>query len=92
MCRVLVRHSGIKRIKIKVAPRSPLLDTNVPENEKLYGYHRLDDPLVQTIEDGSLLITKASMLTPPEPKDHEPVLIGRDDVEGVSYIEEKTND
>lgn len=75
-------------IKIKVAPRSPLLDTNVPDDEKLYGYHRLDDPLVQTFEDGSLLITKASKLSPPEPVDNKPVLIGRDDIEGLSYIKE----
>jgi len=30
------------------------LDTNVPDNGKLYGYFRLDDPLVQTVKDGSL--------------------------------------
>ena len=29
-----------------VSPRSSLLDQNVPLEERLYGYHRLDDPKV----------------------------------------------
>lgn len=33
-------------IDIKIAPRSSLLDTDKPLSEKLYGYHRLDDPIV----------------------------------------------
>ena len=68
-----------KGIKIEVANRSTLLDTNVPDNEKLYGYHRLDDPLVQTIENGSLLITKQSEFKPPEPLESDPVVFGRHD-------------
>ena len=34
------------KIKIGVSPRSTLLDSNVPVTERLYGYHRLADPLV----------------------------------------------
>jgi hypothetical protein len=68
-----------KGIKIEVASGSSLLDTNVPDNEKLYGYHRLEDPLVQTVQDGSLLITKQSEIPSPEPVDHEPVIFGRHD-------------
>jgi len=68
-----------KGIKIEVAHRSSLLDTNVPDNEKLYGYHRLDDPLVQTVQNGSLLITKQSEFDPPEPVESEPVIFGRHD-------------
>ena len=89
-------------ISIQVAPHSGLLDTNVPEDEKIYGYHRLDDPLVQRVTDGQLIISKKSKmsevernndLSPPEPLDgREPVLIGRHDIEGVSYKEEKNND
>lgn len=83
-----------KGIQIETAGRSNFLDTNVPEDEKLYGYHRLDDPLVQTIKDGNLMIVKKSeytteaknQKTSPEPLDgHEPVLIGRHDVPGVTY-------
>ena len=83
-----------KGIKIQVAPRSGLLDTNVPEDEKIYGYHRLEDPLVQRVKDGQLIIAKKSKigeveeeeLTPPEPLDApKPVLIGRHDVEGINY-------
>ena len=82
-----------KGIKIEVAPKSGLLDTNVPIDEKLYGYHRLEDPLVQTVVNGDLFIGKKSEsekllkpqqeLTPPEPKDG--VVIGRHDIKGVNY-------
>jgi|TARA_R100000455_G_C6269155_1_gene124725 hypothetical protein len=68
-----------KGIKIEVAHNSTLLDTNVPDNEKLYGYHRLDDPLVQTVKDGSLLIVRQSEFESPEPQDEKPVIFGRHD-------------
>jgi hypothetical protein len=63
---------------VEVAHDSTLLDTNVPEEEKLYGYHRLDDPLVMSVSDGSLTVGKKSDSSPPEPMD-EPVLYGRHD-------------
>lgn len=86
-------------IKIQVAPRSPFLDMSVPEDEKLYGYHRLENPLVQKVVDGSLVITKKSeahkyksdneRAFSPEPLDgREPVLIGKHDIEGVTYNRE----
>jgi len=65
-------------MQIEVAQDSTLLDTNVPEEEKLYGYHRLDDPLVMSVKDGALTVTKKSETTPPEPVD-KPVLYGRHD-------------
>jgi hypothetical protein len=65
-------------MKVEVAQDSSLLDTNVPDEEKLYGYHRLDDPLVMSVEDGALTVTKKSETTPPEPVD-KPVLYGRHD-------------
>ena len=79
-------------MQIEIAQSSGFMDTNVPENEKLYGYHRLEDPLVQTIKDDNLIIMPQSeyvsgnkeVLLPPEPLD-DPVLIGRHDVPGVSY-------
>jgi hypothetical protein len=81
-----------KGMQIEIAQTSGFMDTNVPENERLYGYHRLADPLVQTIKDGNLLIMPQSeyiaenkeVLRPPEPLD-DPVLIGRHDVPGVTY-------
>lgn len=87
-----------KGINIEVGQSSPFLDMNVPEDEKLYGYHRLEDPLVQRISNGVLTIVRKSeagpsannSLTAPEPLDgDEPVLIGRHDVQGVTYIEER---
>jgi len=76
-------------IKIEVAHNSGLLDTNVPDNEKLYGYHRLKDPLVQTHENGGLLITKQSKMEPPEPVDQDPVVFGRHDLQYVNGREYK---
>ena len=52
----------------------------------MYGYHRLDDPIVATTTQGSMLITKKSKLEPPEPLDHKRV-IGREDIPGISYEE-----
>ena len=33
-------------VGIGASPRSALLDSNVPPDERLYGYHRLNDPLL----------------------------------------------
>jgi len=38
-------------INVGVAPQSSLLDTDLPLKEKLYGYHRLDDPIVIDIDE-----------------------------------------
>jgi len=76
-----------KGIKVSIAHSSSLLDTNVPDDQKLYGYHRLEDPLVSTATNGSMLITKKSKLEPPEPLDAKPNIIGRNDIPGVTYEE-----
>ena len=68
-----------KGIKLEIAHRSGLLDTNVPDNEKLYGYHRLEDPLVQTVQEGNILITRQSEIQPPEPVESDPIIFGRHD-------------
>ena len=78
-----------KGIKLHIANSSSLLDTNVSEDQKLYGYHRLDDPLVSTTTQGEMLITKKSKLEPPEPLDATPNIIGREDIPGVTYEEKK---
>jgi len=87
-----------KGMQIEVARTSGFMDTNVAENEKLYGYHRLDDPLVQVIKDGNLLIMPQSehvpedkkVLQSPEPLDEgTPVLIGRHDLPGVTYNDKR---
>ena len=65
-------------MKIDVAYGSSLLDTNVLPEERLYGYHRLDDPLVMNIENEELLITRQSELVLPEPMD-TPIIFGRHD-------------
>jgi len=66
--------------KIEVAKTSGLLDTNVPAEEKLYGYHRLDDPKV-VLSDGQgiMLAVNVSELAQEQQKDPEPILIDRND-------------
>lgn len=72
-CEFWLAMMASKDIKISVAPESSLLDTDVPDHEKLYGYHRLDNPLVASFNGDNLTITRMSECEhPPEPKD--PVL------------------
>ena len=78
-----------KGIKVHIAHNSSLLDMNVPDDQKLYGYHRLDDPIVSSIDNGELLVTRKSKLEPPEPLDATPNIIGREDIPGVTYEEKK---
>ena len=47
-------------IDVSVAATSPMLDTNISEKEKLYGYHRLDNPPVVYLENGELKVTEFS--------------------------------
>jgi hypothetical protein len=78
-----------KGIKVHIAHNSSLLDMNVPDDQKLYGYHRLDDPIVSSVDNGELLVTRKSKLEPPEPLDATPNIIGREDIPGVTYEEKK---
>ena len=68
-----------KGMSIEVAYNSTLLDTNVPQEERLYGYHRLADPFVVSVEDQNLTVTRKSHISAPEPLDSTPVLYGRHD-------------
>ena len=47
-------------IDVSVAASSSMLDTNVPEEQKLYGYHRLDNPPVVYLNKGQLDVTESS--------------------------------
>ena len=63
-------------VSVEVANTSTLLDASVPLDEKLYGYHRLDDPLVPVIDNGVLSTKKLSEGKKTE-TEQKPVLIGR---------------
>jgi len=70
-------------IKVGIAPRSSLLDTDVDTKHKLYGYHRLDNPQV-TFQDnyGNINICKWSDMQQAEIK--KPIgIIGREDLKPV---------
>jgi|TARA_R110000803_G_scaffold32838_1_gene72107 hypothetical protein len=61
---------------VEVANSSTLLDASVPLDEKLYGYHRLEDPLVPVINNG-VLSTKRVSEGEKKEVEQKPVLIGR---------------
>ena len=70
-------------IKVGIAPRSSLLDTDVDTKNKLYGYHRLDNPQV-TFQDnyGNINVCKWSDMQQAEIK--KPIgIIGREDLKPV---------
>jgi hypothetical protein len=69
-------HAGME---VAVASTSFLLDTAVPPQEKLYGYHRLADPLVAIIkDDGKLEAKKYSEVHKPRYL-NQPILVDRND-------------
>jgi hypothetical protein len=47
-------------IEVSIAPRSNLLETDVPTKEKLYGYHRLEDPVITYVDKGRMNVCKWS--------------------------------
>jgi len=76
LCKAM--HLGLE---IEVAKSSALLDTNVIAEEKLYGYHRLDDPLV-AMGDGKGFMTsmkKSEAMEGHEEEIVKPILIDRND-------------
>ncbi len=64
-------------IDVSVAARSPMLDTNIALKEKLYGYHRLENPPVVYLKNGGLKVAKLSEV------EHEEIptgVSGRNDI------------
>ena len=47
-------------IEVSIAPRSNLLETDVPTKEKLYGYHRLENPVITYMDKGKMSVCKWS--------------------------------
>lgn len=59
-CEFLLSKAIERGIKVGVAQESSLLDSNEPTQSKLYGYHRLAEPLVVGMEDGKFVAKKYS--------------------------------
>ena len=59
-CEYLLSKATERGIKVGVAAGSSLLDTNEPVASKLYGYHRLADPLVIGLENDRFVAKKYS--------------------------------
>ena len=72
-------------IEVGVAASSYLLDTAVEAEEKLYGYHRLEDPLIVDY-DAEIQKLKVRKKSAKEEKQYipQPTLVGRED--GKTYI------
>ena len=49
-----------KGIIVGASPRSAVLDSNVSAQERLYGYHRLADPIVAVPHDGKWIVSTYS--------------------------------
>jgi hypothetical protein len=59
-CEFLLSKAIERGIKVGVAQESSLLDSNEPAKSKLYGYHRLADPVVVGIENGKFVAKRYS--------------------------------
>jgi hypothetical protein len=68
-CEFLLSKATERGIKVGVAQGSSLLDTNEPTKSKLYGYHRLADPLVVGVEDGKFVAKPYSVVKDSLPPD-----------------------
>ena len=49
-----------QKIEVSIALRSNLLDANVEIKDKLYGYHRLNDPVVSYVKNNKMKVCKYS--------------------------------
>jgi hypothetical protein len=74
-------------MQVGVAGSSTLLDTCVETREKLYGYHRLKDPLIPLMDGKKMIVRKMSQLSVSKAP-IEPQLIGRHD-DKTSPVEPK---
>ena len=59
-CEFLLSTAISRGIQVGIAQDSSLLDTNEPVQSKLYGYHRLAEPLVVGLEGGRFVAKKYS--------------------------------
>ena len=75
-------------VQIEIAPRSTLLDTDVGFEEKLYGYHRLNNPKVAYQNGPTMSVCKLSDIQIEEKQ--KPIgIIGRKDLNLSEPVEPK---
>lgn len=72
-CEFLLSIAITRGIKVGIAQDSSLLDTNEPVQTKLYGYHRLAEPLVVGLENDRFVAKKYSEVKNNLPK-NDPML------------------
>ena len=65
-------------MQVEVAHSSGVLDTDVPAEQKLYGYHRLQNPYIILVGEDGIKLERINTLDIVKKK-QEPVLIDRHD-------------
>jgi hypothetical protein len=65
-------------MQVEVAHTSSLLDTDVPAEQKLYGYHRLKNPYIILVDEKGIKLERIDNLDIVK-KSQEPTLIDRND-------------
>ena len=70
-CEFLLAKAMERGIKVGIAHESSLLDSNEPVQSKLYGYHRLADPLVVGLEGDKFVTKKYSEIKDSQEKAYE---------------------
>ena len=67
-------------MQVEVANSSTLLDTSIPVEDKLYGYHRLDDPkVIVHDQENKLRVFNRSQIEGKIDEEQKPVLMDRYD-------------
>ena len=67
-------------MQVEVANSSTLLDTSIPVEDKLYGYHRLDDPkVIVHDQENKLRVFDRSQIEGKIDEEQKPVLMDRYD-------------
>ena len=88
-CEFWLSRCMVAGMEVAIAPRSPLLDTNITEKQRLYGYHRLENPPVVYLEKGNLKVTPFS-----EIEEEEAVVVSiygrQDNVQITQPVEPKS--
>ena len=65
-------------MQVEVAHTSGLLDTDVPAEQKLYGYHRLKNPYIILVDEEGIKLERINDLEIVK-QEQEPMLIDRHD-------------
>ena len=75
-------------IEVGVAASSYLLDTAVESEEKLYGYHRLEDPLIVDYDSNKQRLKVRKSAKKEKQYIPQPTFVGREDGKAETQLKE----